>query len=354
MSLKTNLKILPIVIVNWNGTKDTIECITSVEASTYKNWRIVLVDNNSSVHEIEMLKSFISDKKQISLIQNDKNIGFAKANNQAIRYCDENLDDWDCCFLLNNDTTIAKDCLAKVYSHFQSRSLNLVSTKMVLYDNRNILDNVGHKMLNTGEIIPIGHKEAVLKYVTESENLGPCGGACLISRALIKDIGLFDDYFSTGYEDAELGLRSYISGYTSGYCPEAIVYHKKGMAIKKVFDSKYAIRTQINILYTYFKLMPITLVVLNLPFMVIRYLLIILASILLLRWKYASIIAKAIWQFLTVEIKTVIQKRREFYTKIDSVSNLKILQKQEFFLKYDLNRSWKYLIERQPSALDTY
>ena len=66
MSQNRNHKILPIVITNWNGSHDTIECISSIFDSSYKNWHIVLIDNNSRTEDVEVLKSFLKGKEQIS------------------------------------------------------------------------------------------------------------------------------------------------------------------------------------------------------------------------------------------------------------------------------------------------
>ena len=73
---------------------------------------------------------------------------------------------------------------------------------------------------------------------------------------MLEEIGLFDEFFSTGYEDAELGLRAMLAGYTQIFAPEAVVRHRIGASIDKIRDRRYAVRLQVNINYTYLKLMP--------------------------------------------------------------------------------------------------
>ena len=72
-----------IVLVNYNGIQDTIECIESIKKTTYSNYYIVVVDNASTKGDINIVKQQWDD---IIVIKNDENVGFAKANNIGIKY----------------------------------------------------------------------------------------------------------------------------------------------------------------------------------------------------------------------------------------------------------------------------
>jgi GT2 family glycosyltransferase len=109
--------------------------------------------------------------------------------------------------LLNNDTVVAEDWLDQLVSFAERTQADLVSSKMVQYYDRQLMDNAGHYLLPTGEILPIGFGKSIDRYGRSFKNRGPCAGAGLYRWDMLRQIGLFDDYFSTGYEDAELGLR---------------------------------------------------------------------------------------------------------------------------------------------------
>ena len=185
------------------------------------------------------------------------------------------------------------------------------------------------------------------------ENLGACAGACLYSTEMLSKIGVFDEHFQTGYEDAELGVRAVIAGYKCIYEPTAVVCHKMGSSIKKVFNYDYALSIQKKVLYTYFKLMPFGNLLVNLPFFIFRYVIIILAQCFLLRFPQAGLMIQALWETLVLERKKININRRKFQPMV-KLGSLAIAKKQTFFLWNNLQRFYYYFIQRKPSALDAY
>ena len=96
---------IAVIIINWKKYEFTLSCINSVLKSSYKNFKIILIDN-------EYQKDFpdeINTNDKIHLIKNENNEGFARANNQGIKYSLKN--GFDYILLLNNDTTIKNDLL---------------------------------------------------------------------------------------------------------------------------------------------------------------------------------------------------------------------------------------------------
>jgi len=344
---------IPIIIVNWNGFDDTKECIESVLQLTDVNFKIYLVDNASAENQVNALVRFCKDKPEISLHLNDANIGFSKAH---IKIYNEELIDLPCKYiaLLNNDTIIEKDWLSELIKAAESRSADLISSKMVSYFDRNLIDNTGHKMLNTGEIIPIGHGEPIADHDKEIENMGPCAGACLYSKAMIDEIGFFDPFFSTGYEDAEFGLRAILSGHKSIYAPKAIVYHKMGQSIKKIFNFEYTTMIQTSILYSYFKNAPRLKLLIDLPFIIIKNILLFILNIIFWRSRYLKVQLKA-WVTIFNLAKTIsIKRKRVRKMRKNPISSLEFNRRTDFFLWFDLKRFWRIYIKKEPSALDTY
>lgn len=342
-----------IIVINWNGIDDTIECVQSILASDYNNYKLYLIDNNSDDHNRAILTAKYASHEKVNLKLYKQNYGFAKAHNKlyAEDLCTQ---DYEWLLLLNNDVSIKANCISNMIEFSANKGLDIISSKMVDYYNRKTMDNAGHKIISTGEIVPIGSSENIDQYIKTMENIGACAGGGMYSKLLIDHTGLFDDYFSTGYEDAELGLRGIMLGYKAGYCPTAVVFHKGGNSISKVFNQDYAIQNQRNILYTMVKLYPTFLLLTFYPIHIIRTILIILISIVFLRWNVCKILIKAHFLFLCKDLSKALEARRTFRKNEKILSWHQLLFRLQSFVKFDLDRGFKYLIKRKPSALDQY
>lgn len=341
---------IPIIIVNWNGFDDTVACIESLTNSTYQYYHIYLVDNASDQKEGGRLKTLYKYRDDVEVWLSESNLGFAKANNWVLSTI-LNLD-LPYLVLLNNDTIVDPEWLDKLLASAIKNKAQVISSKLVNFYNHSILDNAGHRMLNTAEIIPIGHGAASTQFENSSENLGACAAAALYDVEMIRDIGFFDDHFSTGYEDAELGLRAYLAGYRCLYEPSAKVYHKLGSSIKKVFDSNYAIMIQSSIWYTYFKLVPMPAMVVSLPFILVKQLLIVIINVIFFRWKYLGVQWSG-WVQTTRYLPQILSARRAIKSKIRRGS-WTLLSEQTFFLSYDLRRFVEVYLKGRKSAIDQY
>lgn len=344
---------IPIIIVNWNGIQDTKECIKSALEMTGVNFKIYLIDNGSSEDQVEELTKLYGDHPTIELHLNPSNIGFSKAH---IKIYNEVLNEFPCDYiaLLNNDTAVDPNWLAELLAIATKQNADLVSSKMVSYYNRDLIDNTGHKMLNTGEILPIGHGESITQHDKSIENLGPCAGACLYSKQMIEEIGFFDSYFSTGYEDAEFGLRAVVAGYKSLYAPKAIVYHKMGQSIKKIFNFEYSAMIQTSILYSYFKNIPTLKLLLDLPFIILKTILMFIINIVFWRIKYLKVLIKS-WVTIINSARTISIKRKQTARlRKKKISTMELFRRTDFFLAFDLKRFYRIIIKKQESAIDNY
>ncbi len=95
-----------IIVLNWNGKKDTQECLNSLSSINYPNFDVILVDNGSSDGSVEFFKN---NFPKIKLIANMRNLGFAEGNNVGVKFAVKNGANY--VFLLNNDTRVDKDVL---------------------------------------------------------------------------------------------------------------------------------------------------------------------------------------------------------------------------------------------------
>jgi len=342
---------IPIIILNWNGYGDTVECVESVLQSDYSEFTIYLVDNGSDANEGRRLSDLFLGEKRVAVRCLNSNLGFAKANNILI---EELSPSHDVIVLLNNDTTVDPAWLHKLVEARAASHADMLSVKLLNYFDRTKIDNLGHQMLNTGEVVPIAHGEEGRDYNISFENFGSCAGAAMLSCKMMNRIGAFDPNFSTGYEDAELGVRAFVAGYKCIFVPDAIVYHKMGQSIKKVFDERYALMIQTSIWYTYLKLMPTSVIIISAPFILFKHCLLTLINLVFWRPKYLKIQWEAVNNVLQLYPDKIKENRHAFLENYRSRSSFSILAAQRFFLWFDILRFYRIFIRRKKSALDKY
>lgn len=344
--------IIPIIILNWHGLSDTVASVNSALAQTYQQIEIHLVDNNSGTEEQNELRRLFANNPKIILHFNNINLGFARAHNQIFELLLSS-NKYQYIALLNNDAFAQPQWLEWLLKRAVADNAGMVSCKMLIHGNTGLINNLGHKMLNTGEILPIAFSESASAYNDVFSNVGASGGACLFSCAMLKDIGLFDHYFVTGYEDAELGVRALLAGYCLRYEPQSVVSHKISVSIDKVRTYEYTLKIQLDILYSYFKLMPWPVICCNAPFYFFRTFILLFSFALFGRFTYFRIFFHAWYLFLKQERKLAFAARREFAQK-RKISSIKMIKTQEFFLIDNMKRFNNYFIKGQKTIFEKY
>lgn len=222
-----------VIIVNFNGKKYLDNCVSSLLKTDYPNFSITVVDNNSTDGSIEIIQE---KYKQVKVIRNDVNLGFGAANEIAITNTDAQL-----IALLNNDTVVDPNWLTHLVKVIISdESIGAVSSKLLLMDNENVINNAGGGMTFTGFGYDIGlYIPDDKRYSHHYEILFPSGAACLIKRDVFLKIGGFDKAFFMYHEDVDLGWRIWLYGYRVIFVPESIVYHAFGGTSTRVGGSDF-------------------------------------------------------------------------------------------------------------------
>lgn len=339
---------IPIIILNWNGLSDTIECLDSVLCINNIPIEIILVDNGSSKDQQEKLQYLYGEHEDITLILNKENRGFARGNDDIVKEIMQRDEVPEFIALLNNDTVVVDNWIKSLVDTAQKHNADIISSKMVNYYDRRLIDNLGHFMLNTGEILPYGHRQEKEKFTEVIENVGACGGAVLYRTSMLKEIGFFDLYFITGYEDAELGLRARLLGYKCILDPNAVVYHKVSRSINKIKNDAYMQHIQTNIFYTYIKLMPKWFLIRNAPFVLAKYMIWFLFGLFTLQLKLIRLHAKTLQLFVSKDLRIARENRQKFHTKFEdrlelsSSNDLNV----KFFFWTDIRRLMFHIIPR--------
>lgn len=238
-----------IIIVNYNGSDDTIECIKSLSGITYKDYKILVIDNDSRQEEIKKLEKYKNDN--FRLIKLAENVGFAKANNIGMKMSvDEGA---EYALLLNNDTTVKENFLEELISTFHIDKNIGIATGLIL----NYFDN-SEKWYSGGKINWFKYEgendtgKVMADNIKEVELASGC--MMLIKRELIeKKILLPEDYFMF-YEDIDYCAIVKNSGYKLAYNDNSIIYHKISKSSggeKSVFYFKYSTRNRIIFMKKY-------------------------------------------------------------------------------------------------------
>jgi GT2 family glycosyltransferase len=340
---------IPVVVLNWNGFSDTKAAVNSL-LSQNRLAKVVLVDNGSEPDEVAMLKQWSADIPQVKLKLNNNNLGFAKAHNEVFK----DLVKEGFCYVacLNNDAVADKNWLEKLHETIDSADVSMASSLMVMSSNENRIDNVGHQILSTGEIIPAGSGELVQSHKPQKNSVGPCAGACLYRLDMLSQIGYFDERFFVGYEDAELGLRAWLCGYNCHYSAEARVSHKMSASIGKIRKASYLSEIQSHIFYSWFKLMPMSVVIQKFPGMIFKYSMVLLIDLILFRFKFLKVMVNGI-RLTILNWSEIKRARKTFYLEQRVTrSNSEIIAMLTPFLPFDARRFWKHIVLGKKSALE--
>jgi len=232
-----------IVILNYNGAKDTIECLESIYKNTnYKRSQVILVDNASKGNDIRLIEKW---KKETGydfiFIRNPENLGFAGGVNVGIKKALEEGADY--IWLLNNDTVVEKDTLKNLLLAFdQPYNIGMVSSKIYSYFDRSKVQFNGKKSCYIGSPDKDDDKPAFM-------DLAPVCSV-LISKEVFEKIGFFNEDYFLYFEDNDFCKRLKDAGFQLLYYPFSKVYHKGGASIgswlKSPISAYYATR---NLLY---------------------------------------------------------------------------------------------------------
>lgn len=221
-----------IIVLNWNGLEDTIECLESLQKVTYPNYEVIVIDNGSQGNDAQVLREGFSD--YIHLIQNDKNYGYTGGNNIGIRYALSNSSP-DYLLILNNDVAVAPDFLTEMVNVAEGNdSIGIVGPKVYFHDSPNVIQSAGCRLsMRKGIGTIIGNKEIDDgQYDTVREMDHVMGCCLLIKREVVEKIGLFDESYFCYWDETDYCIRARKAGYKVIYAPKARLWHKKRLRAK--------------------------------------------------------------------------------------------------------------------------
>lgn len=229
--MKDLMPLVYIILLNYNGYKYTVECIESLEKVTYNNYKVVIVDNNSTDGSQELIRKNLPE---YTFIETGKNLGFAGGNNIGIEYALTNGAEY--VLLLNNDTIVEPDfinCLVETAE--KNTEVGVVGGKIYYYDDKKLWYAGARINSFTGKTQHIGDREDDIgQYDRICETGYITGCLMLISRKVIEEVGLMDDKYFLYYEETDWNVRIKKAGYKIIYNPNSKIYHKVSATTKGI------------------------------------------------------------------------------------------------------------------------
>ncbi len=282
-----------VLLLNWNGWQDTIECLESVFQSIGVNFRVVVCDNGSKDLSLEKISDWASgslagsgmsgflgieklvttkpvnyvcydrlqaevggdanERASLVLIQTGDDLGFAGGNNVGLRYCLSH-GGFDYVWILNNDTVVTPDSLRQLVLRMQQdTTIGMCGSKLVFYHQPTLVQAYGGSAFDAkrGVVKPLGQFQPVHAVCDtadiEAQTAYVVGASMLVSTPFLQSIGLMcEDYFLY-FEEIDWAFRSR-GKFRLAYSNESLVYHKEGGSIGSS-SSKEPSKTSTRYLY---------------------------------------------------------------------------------------------------------
>lgn len=258
-----------IVLLNWNGWRDTIECLESVFHSDYENWQVIVCDNGSTDNSVEHILDWAAGSEIASvksdamatysmppvskpiqvqyfamperscadsnhctdpvlvLIQNGGNLGFAAGCNVGLRYALTHGCDY--AWLLNNDTVVSPNALSELVATAEKdRNLGMTGATIRRYYTPEAVQAYGGTGYNRWTARTQGTRGRCWNpHATTACILG-C--SMLVSQRFLNEVGLMDESYFLYFEELDWAARSK-SNFSLGYAADSNVFHKEGASI---------------------------------------------------------------------------------------------------------------------------
>jgi len=244
-----DFKLTYIVVLNYNGFDDTVECIESL-LKIEDEFKIVVVDNSESEDDFNKFKArfpkfrFFYEKHyervsdRVVFIKSLKNGGFSAGNNIGIRYaffCG----DFKYIWVLNNDTVVDKNALKFLKEKIEKvdKKVGFLGNKL-LYYNSNTIQAIGGKYNKfIAQAVGVGafeedkgqyDREDIRKIVDY-----PVGASMFFKKEFLEEVGLFNETYFLYFEEMDYVIRAKNMGWDFDICYKAKVWHKEGKSTRE-------------------------------------------------------------------------------------------------------------------------
>jgi GT2 family glycosyltransferase len=225
-------KKVAIIVLNWNGLKDTLACLASLKRLDYSAYEVVVIDNGSTDNSVEMIRV---THPWVTLIETGENLGYVGGNNRGLEYARQTGADYG--LLLNNDTEVSPNFLnLLVEAAEQDPTVGIVGPTIYYFDEPEVIWSAGGAIdwqqgdtamigLNQVDRGQFGQLPRPVQFVT--------GCALLIKMRIVGQVGLLDDRFFAYYEETEWCVRVSRAGFQILHVPQAKIWHKISLVARE-------------------------------------------------------------------------------------------------------------------------
>lgn len=214
-----------IIVLNWNGLADTLECLRSLSHLDYPNYEVVVVDNGSTDGSARVIHERFPD---VTVIENEENLGFTGGNNVGLRYALRGNAAY--VLLLNNDTVVDSPFLGQMVEVAQGdATIGAVGPTIYYYGEPQVVWSAGGSIdwrRGCTRMIGLDERDDGQFGDVPREVDFVSGCTLLVRRAAIERVGGLDERFFTYYEEVEWCVRMRRAGFRVMHVPQARVWHK--------------------------------------------------------------------------------------------------------------------------------
>ena len=237
-----------IIVLNWNGWHDTLECLESLRQLQFANCRVIVCDNASEDGSETQIRQWLNQlpREQLdrfTLVQTGENRGYGPGNNVGIRLA---LEDpaMEAVWILNNDVVVDPLALTALYEYYQAHPMRgLIGSKLRFYASPDRIQAVGGQYnkvfassTHLGEF-EIDHGQYDTDAVRTQIDY-PVGAALFVTRAYLESVGLLAEDYFLYFEEIDWATRGARAGWELGYCWQSTVFHKEGGSTGSHADPK--------------------------------------------------------------------------------------------------------------------
>lgn len=256
MSTKICTPSVSIIIVNWNGRSLLDECLSSLDAQTYRDFEVILVDNGSQDDSLAFVRARFPSVITVAL---ESNRGFTGGNIAGYQVAKG-----DYIVLLNNDATLCERWLEYMLDALESdHRIGLCSSKIIIAGT-SLIDSAGDTFTSAFTGTKVGELVDESRFTVRTFVPGACAAAVIYRREMLNDIGFLDDDFFLNHEDTDLNMRAWLGGWLCLFVPEAVVHHKVSASIVALSDTAVYFFARNNE-WVWIKNVPLKFIICNLP-----------------------------------------------------------------------------------------
>jgi len=228
-------------IVTWNAMNFIFDCLESLMRQSFRDFSVIVIDNGSDDGTVEFVRA---NYPTVSVLENFKNLGFTKANNQGILLAKS-----EYVLTLNADVILSENFLERLLAFadtkpdagsFGGKAFKLYSEPLASGDEislrevvrSNILDTTGLQIFRSRRVIDRGEGEKDTgQYDRREEVFGICGACALYRQSALAEVAIKKEYFDNDFfaykEDVDLAWRLRLYGFAAWYIPDAVFFHHR-------------------------------------------------------------------------------------------------------------------------------